>query len=163
MLDSYEKYLAGSSISEIDKFLLDRTNKREAVVLINDLDNLVRGGRISVVKSKIAKLLNLKVLVTFNGKLELLDKASSISNAVEKSLKSIDKNIGFSKNGIKNIFITTNYLNTEDEAVLEYKKYIENWLDKKDINYEEIIVDCLPSVISIHTGINTIVIWIESK
>ena len=163
MLDSYEKYLAGSSISEIDKFLLDRTNKREAVILINDLDNLVRGGRISVVKSKIAKLLNLKVLVTFNGKLELLDKTSSIATAVEKSLKSIDKNIGFSKNGIKNIFITTNYLNTEDEAILEYKKYIENWLDKKDINYEEIIVDCLPSVISIHTGINTIAIWIESK
>ena len=87
--------------------------------MINDLDNLVRGGRISVVKTKIAKLLNFKVLVTFNGKLELLDKASSISNAVEKSLKSNDKNIGFSKNGIKNIFITTNYLNSEDEAVLE--------------------------------------------
>ena len=49
MLDSYENYLAASSIREMANFLLDRTNKTEAVVLINDLVNLVRGGSVSLV------------------------------------------------------------------------------------------------------------------
>lgn len=163
MLESYEKYINGASISEVNEFLEKRNKKREAVIVINDLDNLVRGGRLSVVKSKIAKLLNLKVLVKFDGKLDLLDKTSSISNAVDKSLKSIDENINFSKNGIKRIFIITNCLDIQDKSVIEYKKYIEDWLNKKGIKHDEIIIDFLPSVITIHTGINTIGVWIESK
>ncbi|MGL5246367.1 MAG: DegV family protein [Mycoplasmoidaceae bacterium] len=163
MLESYEKYLNGESISDIQKFLDKRNTKREAVILINDLDHLVRGGRLSVVKSKIAKLLGLRVLVKFNGKLDLLDKTKTIQNAINKSLKSIDENINFSKNGIKRIFITTNYIDINDPALMEYKKHLENWLNKNGVTYDGIIIDYLPSVISIHTGINTIGVWIESK
>ncbi|MGL5591283.1 MAG: DegV family protein [Mycoplasmoidaceae bacterium] len=163
MIDSYEKYLNGESISDIHKFLEERNTKREAVVIINDLDHLVRGGRLSVVKSKIAKLLGLRVLVKFNGKLDLLDKTKTIPNAIDKSLKSMDENIHFCSNGIKRILITTNYMDFNDPAVLEYKKHLENWLNKNGVDYSEIIIDYLPSVISIHTGINTIGVWIEAK
>ncbi len=162
--DSYEKYLKGETPEEIQKYLDKRNERREGVITINDLDILIRGGRLSSFKGKIAKFLNLKVLVSFKGSLNVISKTNSMESVVNNSLKHIDSNIKFSKKGIRNAAIVFNSLDPNDNLVKEYKDNIYKWLEKKNIKgIENIVLDHLPSVISVHTGINTLTIWIESN
>ncbi|MGL4647514.1 MAG: DegV family protein [Mycoplasmoidaceae bacterium] len=164
-VDAYNMFMKGSSPEEIQKYLYARSKRREAVIIINDLDTLVRGGRLSSFKGKIAKFLNLKVLVAFTeGKLDVLDKTTNIGTAVKKSLKSIDSHIHFVEKGIKNILVVFNATSEKDPFVQEYKNHVVAWLEENKVKgRENIVLDFLPSIISVHTGIDTAAVWIEAN
>ena len=73
----------------------DWTLKEKLYVSVKSINNLVRSGRVSPVKGKIARILNLKpiVFVGDDGKVKLLDKAFSQEGNTKKVLKYIKKDI----------------------------------------------------------------------
>jgi len=73
----------------------DWTSKEKLYVSVKSINNLVRSGRVSPLKGRIAKMLNLKpiVFVGDDGKVTLLDKAFSQGGNTKKVLKYIKKDI----------------------------------------------------------------------
>ncbi|BAC44023.1 DegV family protein [Malacoplasma penetrans] len=124
-------------------------------LVVTDLEQLKKGGRINVIKAAIAKALKLNIIITFDGSLEFYDKDRSLEKAIDKCLKKIDQETSYLTKGIKHAYFYTTFL--DENKNKEIKKIIDQ---KLNTNTEEYLI---PSVISVHTGVNAFAIYIESK
>jgi len=133
-----------------------------ATFILNDIGHLKRGGRIGTVASFLAGILKFKIILKIDGKIDLVDKKTSLKEAVDVCLKTIDDKIQFSKNGINKIQIWSNNIDNSEKAN-ELKKYVIEWLKNKKIEFDSSSFDSLPnlaSVLTIHTGSDTIGIFV---
>lgn len=144
---------AGKSIDEIVK-TLEKLKKRIVLVAIMDtLEYLYKGGRLSSVAATIGNVLNLKPLITFiDGKVEILCKPFGKLRAMHNFIKQIK-----AKPIDPNYLITYHYSNNKsnlDNAIENLKK--ENlYFDGPQIN--------LSPVVGCHIGDNAIAIMYVQK
>ncbi|MGL5630615.1 MAG: DegV family protein [Mycoplasmoidaceae bacterium] len=138
-------------------------NKFYTCVIVNDIAHLKKGGRISKISSFFANLFKVKIILTFKNKLDLYDKKNSLKEAIYSVMEKINTDLDFLNNNINKINIISN---NKDEDFLEVEKNILEWMNLKKINFDKKLINksyLLPSVITIHTGINTLVISTEIK
>jgi DegV family protein with EDD domain len=82
----------------VDKFHTWRLNSR-IYVSVRDLKNMIRGGRVSPLKGLVARILNMKPIVSMDseGKSSLFDKAFSQRANMKKVMKHVEKFTGEQK------------------------------------------------------------------
>ncbi len=150
------------SIEQIHEFVNKWNNRRQAQLIVNDMDSLIKGGRVSVLKGKIAKLLHIKISVTFKSNLDFFEKSSSLEKITDKSLLNIDKTNGFIKKGVKKILFFKNFSNDDFKEFKEFRNLCINWLKNNNVKFNDgdVLDTILPSVITVHTGVNSYGIWI---
>lgn len=140
--------------------ILDYIKKHEdnwfGVLAVNDLTQLKNGGRINSLKAFIATTLKLNILISYDGKLEYLDKEKSIDKAIDKMINKIDSIINFKKHGIKNAYMYTTYVDEEKNKELMEKISQKIGFEIKQKYY-------FPAVITLHTGVGTFALFIESN
>ncbi len=141
---------------EILKYVKDNENNWAGVLVVNDLTELKNGGRISSFKAFFAKTLKLNILISYDGKLEFLDKEKDIDKAVDKVINYINEKTNFKKNGIKDSYIYTTYV--DDEKNNQLMKMLS-----EKINYPIKKWHYFPAVIALHTGGGTFALFIESN
>lgn len=155
VLDIKDMVAKGKTSQEVFDYIEDHKRRRLGILVVNDLSQLKKGGRINTFKAFIAKTLKLNILIEFNGALNFFGKDSSLDKAIDKALTKIDEETHYKANGIKRAYIYTTYLDKtfNDDIV---KKVNEK------IGFETKL-DYIPAVISVHTGAKTFAIYIESK
>jgi len=80
----------GYSIEEIVTELEREREKMNILILLDTLENIVKGGRLSKFQGSIAKILNIKVILEgVNGKVEILEKVQGKKRFQKKTLEVI--------------------------------------------------------------------------
>lgn len=155
VIDIKEMILQNKTNDEIINYVEDHKRRRLGILIVNDLTQLKKGGRINTFKAFVAKTLKLNILVEFNGGLNFFGKDSSIEKAIEKALKRIDEETHYVKNGIKRGYVYSTYLD---------KKFNDDLVKKisEKVNFK-LSFDYIPAVIGVHTGAKTFAIYIESN
>ena len=121
------------------------------VFIVENLDQLIKGGRVSKVAGGIGKVLNIVPIlhVTNEGKLETIKKSRGLNNAIDDLISIMNKNI----NDKEEIFISNS--NCYDNAVLLCNsiknKYPNSILSKDNISNIGALIGC-------HTGEKCLVV-----
>lgn len=140
---------------EILKFIEQRKKRRYATLVITDVTQLKKGGRISSLKSWVINKFKLNIIITFNGALDFYDKAKSLDKTIEICLQKINEETNFKDKGIKKAYFYTTFLDEKEN------NKIKSEIDKK-LNFVS-NQEFLPSSISVHTGPNAFAIYIEAN
>ena len=146
---------------EINQKILDKLAKKChenqcGVVIVNDLKQLIAGGRLTGIKGLLAKALKLKLSIMYKGDLKLCAKDLTIEGSINKSLDEINKKINFNKKGINKLVIFPDLNSSEEND--KYINYLKNKLKIKNPD-----IALLPTSVVVHTGTNTFSFLIESK
>ena len=164
VMDRVKQLYNGHNLEEVQKTIDEEINKNYycGILFVNDLNTLIKGGRIQKVKGAIASLLNFKLLVLMSTSLQFYAKAISYNTQIEKALKYFNEvskknnlpieEVVFVRGGVK-------YTNDEYENKLKLKDLILKQLNLVDnVKFKEVN---LPGVIKCHTGINCYAIMIK--
>ncbi|MEG1150761.1 MAG: DegV family protein [Malacoplasma sp.] len=143
------------TVNDVLEYVENRKKRRFGVLIVNDISQLKKGGRISGFKAMIVKALKMNLLINFDGKLTYFDKEISETKAIDKAYEKINNEIDFKSKGIKRIFMYTTYL---DESI---NKTLADKISQKigmPIKYY-----VFPPSIAIHTGFGTFALFVESN
>ncbi len=146
----------GKSREEILAMLEDYIENINHIIIVDKMDYLYKGGRISRVQALTGGLLNIKPIVGMDGlgKLEFIDKIRGRKRLLKRVEELInEKNIG----DIKNQEIGLVYGDNEEMAQ-EFKQFL---IDK--FNPRNIIVENVGASVSAHTGPDIIGITFLNK
>lgn len=157
LLDKLYEYKKNhNEIDDVYKYAEDIKKKIKVVFLVENLDQLIKGGRISKVKGSIGKLLNIVPIlhVESNGKLESVKNARGLNNAMDDIVNIIEDDIDINNK----IFI--NNSNCYDSAKSMFIK-LKNRYENSNLS-EEYIYN-VGTVIGAHTGSGAIVVSYISK
>lgn len=144
----------------LTKFIEQIRCKTGGVIIVNDVSQLITGGRLKGWKALLIKTFKFKILIQLlgsNGLLQYFAKTRDDNEAMQTSLKFLDEQIQWTTKGIKEVIVTTTILDKkENERIVNcYKKLLPNNI--------EIKLEHLPSVIAVHTGINSYAIMITTN
>jgi len=133
----------GKSYEEIVNWLNDNAPKVNIWFMVEDLNHLKRGGRISGTQATVGNLLNIKPILTFNkeGKIYVYAK----ERGRKKSLKTLIEHIEQKCRDIENKTIGIVHANCEKDA-----KEIEREIKK--LSPREILIAPLRIVVGTHAG-----------
>ena len=97
-----KEYKNGATIYELERFINETKTKIGHWFVVDDLDQLKRGGRISAVSATFGKALQIKPLLTVDleGKLVNLAKIRGKSNVIPTLAKYVERDAEKGKNGI---------------------------------------------------------------
>lgn len=140
---------------EILDYIEKRKGRRFGTLVVTDITQLKKGGRISATKAWIVDKLKLNIIITFDGSLDFYDKSRSLEKAIDKCLEKLDEVTEFKSKGIKHGFFYTTYLDEKENEVI--KKIIDEKLQFKTIQ------EWFPAAIAVHTGPNAFAIYLESN
>lgn len=141
----------------LNDYLYNHQRSVCGAVIVGDPQQLINGGRLKGIKGLIAKTLKLKLIIKFNGKLEYVNKDMKLEGAALKALDIIDKEIKFSKYGIKKITLMNDLVDkNQGERIAEL---IKQRLPKDVIIEPSLLPDCVIA----HVGLDTFSILIESN
>ena len=157
LLDKLYEYKKNhNEIDDVYKYAEDIKKKIKVVFLVENLDQLIKGGRISKVKGNIGKLLNIVPIlhVESNGKLESVKNARGLNNAMDDIVNIIEDDIDINNK----IFI--NNSNCYDSAKSMFIK-LKNRYENSNLSEENIYN--VGTVIGAHTGSGAIVVSYISK
>lgn len=136
----------GKSAKEIAEILEEAKNKLRLVVLVDTLEYLERGGRISKTSAFIGGLFSVKVLLSMEeGAIATVGKAKGVKNANNLFISEIEKNgsIDFS------MPLKLGYTGRESNKIEKYLREVKNlWEDK--VHSSEFIQ--VGSVVGTHAG-----------
>ncbi|QZX49396.1 DegV family protein [Mycoplasma sp. E35C] len=139
------------SISEITEYINNWKNRICTLIVVNDLTQLRKGGRISKMKSLIAGVLKISPIIMFhNGINQLIDKSINIKSAIDKCLEHVSKTLKLTKNKV----IKMGFCHTfkQKTKVNEILKIINEKLG--GYNGEKVDTAPITPVVGVHTGIN---------
>ncbi len=133
----------GKSFDEVVCFLNENVLNTQLWFLVEDLNHLKRGGRISGTQAVVGNLLNIKPILTVDkeGKLFVFDKV----RGRKKSIKTIIEQFKERCSNIKDSTVCIVYANCEEEAK-ELEKELKLFLPK------EILITPIRVVIGTHAG-----------
>lgn len=137
-------------------FITKKSQTIKGGVIVNDLEQLIKGGRISKVKGLVAKMIRLKLIIRWDGDLVYVDKSTNLDVAIDKLLEIINEKNQWKTKGIKRIAILTDLINETQ------KESLKNIISTK-VNHKEIIDSYLPGCIYAHVGVNNFAILIEAN
>ena len=88
-----KKYKAGASIDELEQFITETRDNIAHWFVVDDLDQLKRGGRISAVSATFGKALQIKPLISCDetGKLVNVGKIRGKSNVIPSLVKHVER------------------------------------------------------------------------
>ena len=88
-----QKYREGASIEELEKYIIDMRDKIAHWFVVDDLDQLKRGGRISALSATFGKALQIKPLISCDetGKLLNVGKIRGASNVIPTIVKHVER------------------------------------------------------------------------
>ncbi|KLO25128.1 MULTISPECIES: DegV family protein [unclassified Marinitoga] len=137
------------SIDYITNSLEKYREKINILILLDTLENIVKGGRLSKFKGTIAKILNFKLILHNNkGEVEFLERVRGKKRFHSKVLEIIDEN----KINISNQIVGITHVNNEEEA-----NYFKNIIKEK-YNPKEVYVNYMGSTLATYAGNKGIII-----
>ena len=150
LYDVYGKIQAGDTFEQIVQHTEDRVGDTVTLFVLQTLDNLVRGGRISKVTGKIAKTLSIKLLMrgSEQGEIEVTKRVRGEKRALKRFIQQIGEYTKNAEN--KNLFMT--HCNSESRAI----KLLNDIKEKYSFK-ETFLTDTGP-IIATHGGDGAIVI-----
>lgn len=134
----------GHSIEEIVENLTDYREKMNIFVLLDTLENIVKGGRLSKFQGSIAKILNIKVILerVTGGKVEILEKVRGKRRFQKRALEIIrERETDFS-----NIIFGITHTGNEDEVEAIKQELIQQFHPK------EIIINYMGATMGTYAG-----------
>lgn len=133
----------GFTVNEIVRKLMKYREDMNILILLDTLDNIVKGGRLSRFQGSIAKMLNIKVLLEgINGEVEILEKIRGKKRFLNRTLDTISER----KNDFSNtIFGITHTGNVEDA------EFIKNELISR-LNPKDIIINYMGATMGTYAG-----------
>ncbi|WP_245576658.1 DegV family protein [[Mycoplasma] imitans] len=149
--DVQELIKQDKSIKEIEEYITNWKSRICSMIVVNDLTQLRKGGRISKIKSLIAGILKISPIIAFHkGVNQLVDKAINVKTAIEKCISFAGNVLKLTKNKI----IKLGFCHTfkEKKKVDELIKLIKEQLKALKINDLDIVL--ITPVIGVHTGVN---------
>ncbi|MGM9922620.1 MAG: DegV family protein [Bacillus sp. (in: firmicutes)] len=139
----------GMDYREISKKLRKDAYRIENYMVLGNLDQFYKGGRMSGTQYLLGNILQIKPIIRIlDGKFELFEKVRSEKKATKRMLELFDA--AYKKSDIRQVFVM--HGNTMEKA-LYYKELFLN----KYANLEVIISE-LSSTVSVHSGEGTIVL-----
>lgn len=141
--------LEGAPISTIIEELEKIKNEITIFILLDTLDNIVKGGRLSKFKGTLASILDIKtILEGINGKVELIEKVRGKKKFINRTIESIgNKCSDFSDK----VFGIT-HVSDLDDALLLKELIIENF------NPKDVIINTMGCTMSTYAGKNGMII-----
>lgn len=144
----------GTSVEDVVSWIEDNKHKTKVYALLDTLENLKKGGRISAAQALIGGLLTIKPLVTIaNGKVETLGKSRGRKRGLQQ-LSELFTNLELFETDL--LFVVHSF-NTVEEARLELKHVIDESLFSNVYYYK------LGSTIGTYTAAQTIGIALKEK
>lgn len=148
---------AGKSIDEIKEHLADIRSRTRVEVLIDNLDCLVAGGRVSRLAGAITKLINLKLIVRLTDKELIVYSKGRSKKAFIKHAKSLAEE--YKDNNVVDMGLS--HVDTDPELIQQVQDTILANNDNKDIDALKRLTS---PIIMTHTGLNAIgVITLNEK
>ncbi|QMT98779.1 DegV family protein [Mycoplasma tullyi] len=149
--DVQELIKQDKSIKEIEEYITNWKSRICSMIVVNDLTQLRKGGRISKMKSLIAGILKISPIIAFQkGINQLVDKAINVKAAIEKCISFASNSLKLTKNKLVKIGFCHTF--KEDKKVKEVIKLIKEKL--KDLSIKDLDVVLITPVIGVHTGVN---------
>ena len=148
----------GKSFEELDEYTANYQKRVSATIIIKNVKQMVKSGRVSGVKALLIRIFKIKLIIKLeDGKWQYFDKSDSYDATINRSLKCIDRIISFKSKGIKRIEIMSDLHNPSQEAlcIANIKKFIGD--------DSEIKMSKLPNSVIAHGGNDTFTIAIEAK
>ncbi len=147
-------------VKEIDAVVAKDREKLIGAIVVNDVSQLIAGGRLRGWKAFFVKTLKIKILIKMHSKdgvLEHFDKSHGDADARKVILDYADKMVQWRKNGIRHVSVMTTILDEKtNRAILEeFRKLLPPGT--------KIAFTNLSSVISVHTGMNAYAVYIQAK
>lgn len=146
-----EYKLQGKSIDETFDYAENIKHNINIIFIVKNLDQLIKGGRVSKLAGGIGKILNIIPIlhVTQEGKLESIGKTRGLNNAVDEIISTMEKNIH------DNDLIMLAHSDSVDDLNLLLGK-IKNRFP--NAIYDEDVVTNIGTVIGAHTGKDCLVV-----
>lgn len=148
-----EMYANGSSVEEIQQALTQMAGTVQNYILIGNLDQLYKGGRMSGMQFLLGSLLKIKPIIQISpeGELNMIDKVRSERRALQYLLNKMKD--AYAK-GIEKFYIM--HGNVLDQAE-QFSTSIQEQMPNAEVEIGEI-----SSVLAVHAGEGTIaVLWTE--
>lgn len=121
----------GEKIKEVLRKLTEYRNRINILILLDTLENIVKGGRLTKIQGVIAKILNFKIILHNNeGAVEMLEKIRGKKRFFKKVLEIIDERM--KKLNLSNLNVGITHVDNIEEAIM-FKKIIEEKYNPKDI------------------------------
>lgn len=144
LLKAGKMFAQGRTMSEVKEEVERIRIQQEIYFIVDNLEYLVRGGRLSKSSGLIGNLLQLKpVLTVREGKLELFDKVRTSSRAVKLMMQQVEKN----KSWLEQLAVI--HVQAEEEAL----KLQQNLQEQYGIT---VLISEAGPVIGAHTGPGTL-------
>ena len=147
----YEYKNNGHNIDETYKYAEELKHNINVIFIVKNLDQLIKGGRVSKVSGGIGKILNIIPIlhVDSNGKLESINKTRGFNNAITEIINTMKKNI---HSNDKIMLAHSNSLNDINTLYEKIKEEFPNAI------YDEDVVTNIGTVIGGHTGKDCLVV-----
>lgn len=146
-----EMHKQGMDFKEIGSFLREDAHKNENYMILGNLDQFYKGGRMSGTQYLLGNLLKIKPIIRiYKGEFELFEKVRSEKRATKKIIDLFEES--YQKYFIKSVQIM--HGNVKAKA-LEYKEEL-----KKKYPELEVVIGEISSTIAVHAGEGTVaLIW----
>lgn len=138
----------GMSREHIIQFLTEYKKGLTHYVLLDTLENVVKGGRLSKFQGSLAKLLNIKVLLTgVEGALVTLEKIHGRKKALQRVIERMGEKLREAKDMPTRLFSISHFNNLKDAEMLK-NQIIKNF----NIKEEQFIINEMGSTIATYAG-----------
>ncbi len=147
----------GSNFEEVQKIINDDVDKSRyfGILFVNELDTLVKGGRIKKAKAIIAKVLNFKLLILMGKNLEFLDKAMTYNKQIEKAINFINDAVNKNNSLVKEVCYVYDGLESTKNRYFNELKYDELLKNNLKLSNDVKFLNAnFSGVIKCHTGLN---------
>ena len=147
----YDYKNSGHTIDETFKYAEELKHNINIVFMVKNLDQLIKGGRVSKVSGGIGKILNIIPIlhVDVNGKLESINKTRGFNNAIVEIINTMKKNIH------PNDKIMLAHSDCIDDLNILYDKIKSEF---PNAIYDEDVITNIGTVIGGHTGKDCLVV-----
>jgi DegV family protein with EDD domain len=143
LIEAGELIKQGKGIDEIVDHLKNMAERTKVIILLNTLENIVKGGRLSKFQGSLAKLLDIKVILHgINGKVEILEKIRGKKKFLKRSIELI----GNLKEDFSNTIFGITHINNLKDA-----EFLKSEIIKK-YNPKEVIMNYMGATMGTYAG-----------
>ncbi|TJX14550.1 DegV family protein [Tissierella creatinini] len=149
LIEAGELIEEGKTIDEIVDHLEEMKKNSRIFILLDTLENIVKGGRLSKFKGSLAKVLDIKVILhAVEGKVEILEKVHGRKKFLNRTLEII----GDEKKDFSNTAFGITHVNNIEDA-----EYLKNMIIDK-YKPRDVIINAMGATMATYAGDKGIII-----